>query len=86
VTGALPLASGRDIAPGQRLVRSLRRRPRLRAGLVQLSYVVGGLVAGILAAGIEAGPKVDAARSAGLLFAVAGGIITLVAVVFSLLF
>ena len=86
MTRAVPLASGRDIAPGQRLVRSLRRLPRLRAGLVQLSYLVGGLVAGLLAAGIEAGPQVDAARSAGLLFAFAGGIIALVAVVFSLLF
>ena len=77
---------GRDIAPGQRLVRSLRRRPRLRAGLVHLSYLVGGLVAGLLTGRIEAGPQVDAVRSAGLLFAVAGGIIALVAVVFSLLF
>ena len=35
---------------------------------------------------IQAGPQVNAARTSNLLFAVGGGIISLVAVVFSLLF
>jgi hypothetical protein len=81
-----PLLPGRENPPGQRLVRSLRRRPRLRAGLVQLAYVAGAVGAAVLAAGIETGPEVDAARTSNLLFAVGGGIISLVAVVFSLLF
>ena len=81
-----PLMSGREIPPGQRLVRSLRRRPRLRAGLVQLAYVAGAVGAAVLAAEIQAGPQVNAARTSNLLFAVGGGIISLVAVVFSLLF
>lgn len=81
-----PIASALDVAPGQRLVRSLRRRRRLRAGLVQLAYIAGGFLAAVLTSGIDTGPKVDAARSANLLIAVAGGIIPLVAVVFSLLF
>ena len=75
-----------DVAPGQRLVGSLRRRPRLRGGLIQLSYLAGGAAAGVVAAEIRAGPKVDAGEMVGLLFAVGGGIISLVAVVFSLLF
>lgn len=78
--------AGREIPPGQRLVRSLRRRPRLRAGLVQLAYVGGAVGAAIVTADIQAGPQVDAARTSNLLFAVGGGIISLVAVVFSLLF
>ena len=86
MTRAVPLASGRDIAPGQRLVRSCAASRDCAPASYQLSYLVGGLVAGLLAAGIETSPQVDAARSAGLLFAVAGGIIALVAVVFSLLF
>ena len=81
-----PHPPGREIPPGQRLVRSLRRRPRLRAGLVQLAYVAGAVGAAVLAAGIESGPQVNAARTSNLLFAVGGGIISLVAVVFSLLF
>ena len=67
-------------------MRSLRRRPRLRAGLVQLAYVAGAVGAAFLAAEIQAGPQVNAARTSNLLFAVGGGIISLVAVVFSLLF
>ena len=82
--GSAPSPS--DVAPGQRLVGSLRRRPRLRGGLIQLSYIAGGAAAGVVAAEIRAGPKVDAAAMVGLLFAVGGGIISLVAVVFSLLF
>lgn len=74
-----------DSAPGQRLVRGLQRRPRLRAGLVQLVYVVGAVVAAFLLAGIRIGPQVNAARTSSLLFAIGGGIISLVAVVFSLL-
>lgn len=81
-----PLLPGREIPPGQRLVRGLRRRPRLRAGLVQLAYVAGAVGAAVLAGRIESGPQVDAARTSNLLFAVGGGIISLVAVVFSLLF
>jgi uncharacterized membrane protein len=86
VSRSSPLLPVRDIPPGQRLVRGLRRRPRLRAGLVQLAYVAGAAAAAVLAAGIESGPQVDAARTSNLLFAVGGGIISLVAVVFSLLF
>lgn len=78
--------SGHEIPPGQRLVRSLRRRPRLRAGLVQLAYVAGAVGAAVLTAEIHTGPQVNAARTSNLLFAVGGGIISLVAVVFSLLF
>ena len=81
-----PVGADHDIAPGQRLVRTQRRQPRLRAGLVQLAYVAGAVDAAILAAEIRAGPQVNAARTSNMLFAVGGGIISLVAVVFSLLF
>lgn len=81
-----PLGAGHAIPPGQRLVRTLPRRPRLRAGLVQLAYVAGAVVC--------SGPgRRDPGRAAGQrrphvqhAFAVGGGIISLVAVVFSLLF
>ncbi|HET9650056.1 MAG TPA: DUF2254 family protein [Microlunatus sp.] len=78
--------AGRDVPPGQRLVLTLRRRPRLRAGLVQLGYVAAAAAAAVLTADIHTGPQVNAARTSNLLFAVGGGIISLVAVVFSLLF
>ena len=81
-----PRVAGRDVPPGQRLVRGLRRRPRLRAGLVQLAYVAAAVGAAFLTAAIRIGPQVNAARTSNLLFAVGGGIISLVAVVFSLLF
>ena len=67
-------------------MRTLRRLPRLRAGFVQLAYVAGAVAAAVLAAEIRAGPQVNAARTSNMLFAVGGGIISLVAVVFSLLF
>ena len=63
-----PLGTDHDIAAGQRLVRTLRRRPRLRAGLVQLAYVAGAVAAAILAAEIRAGPQVNAARTSNMLF------------------
>jgi uncharacterized membrane protein len=85
VTQLPPLRADRDIAPGQRLVRGLRRRPRLRAGLIQFLYIGGAVVTAFAAAAITTGPQVNAVRTTSLLFAVGGGIISLVAVVFSLL-
>jgi uncharacterized membrane protein len=79
------LMANRDVAPGQRLVRGLRRRPRLRAGLIQLVYTAVAVATALAASEITTGPQVNAARTSSLLFAVGGGIISLVAVVFSLL-
>lgn len=61
-----PLASGRGVAPGQRLVRSLRRRRRLRAGLVELGYVAGELLAAVLIPAIQASSMIiERRRTAG---------------------
>ena len=53
--------------------------------LIQLVYTAVAVATALAASEITTGPQVNAARTSSLLFAVGGGIISLVAVVFSLL-
>jgi uncharacterized membrane protein len=66
--------------------RFTRRRHRLRAGLVQLVFVVAGLVAGIFVPKITVSPLVSSGRIVDLLFTAGVTVISLVTVIYSLLF
>lgn len=68
------------------LVQALRRRRDLRAGLVQGLYVVAGLGLGLAAPAISRGPTAHRDTVSPLLFGLAGGLLSFIALVFSLLF
>lgn len=69
-----------------RLAHALRRRRRLRTGLAQLAYVGAGFALAVAMAAIQIGPQIDEGRFGPVLVAVAGGLISFIALVFSLLF
>jgi uncharacterized membrane protein len=58
----------------------------LRIGLVQLIYAAIGLGLALLVAEIDVGADVDSDRVASLFFSLTGGLVALIALVFSLLF
>ncbi|MFJ8862951.1 DUF2254 family protein [Streptomyces sp. NPDC102451] len=66
-------------------VRFHRRRDR-RAELSQLVCAVLGLVLGLLVPLVDAGPRIEAGRVVNLLFTVGFGVISLVSIIYSLLF
>lgn len=68
------------------VLRALRRRRRLRASLVQLFYVVAFLVLALVCARIRSGPTIPVSTAIPMLFALAGGLVGFVAIVYSLLF
>ena len=70
----------------QRVKGVLRRRRRLRIGLIQLIYLVPAVALGLAVPLIDYSPHVDASRVVGLYYSLATGLIALIAVVFSLLF
>jgi len=72
-------------APERSLVATLRRRRRLREGLITLMYVAGALVLLVALSFVSAGPRVEATVVAPVLGAVAGGMLAFTGVVFSLL-
>jgi uncharacterized membrane protein len=68
------------------LVSALRRRPQLRAGLIQLVYIAAGVTLGLLIPQITAGPTISSSQ-VDLVFADLGvAIVALVSVVYTLLF
>jgi uncharacterized membrane protein len=74
-------------APRNRsLVRALRRRRQLRAGLVQLLYVAVGVALGVLMPRVNWVPRVDADQVTAVFAGIGGGLIALVSVVYALLF
>src|ERR1700691_5875148 len=66
--------------------RFTRRRHRLRAGLTQLLFVAAGLVAGIFVPKITVVPLVSSGKIVDLLFSAGVTVISLVTVIYSLLF
>lgn len=68
------------------LHRTLRRRRDTKAGLTQAVYMVVGATVGFFLAGLNWGPMVSSGNTNPLLLGIAGGLITFVALVFSLLF
>src|SRR5262245_33996970 len=68
------------------LPRALRRRRRLRASLVQLAYIVALFGLSIALSHIRIGPMVPATTIVPMLFALAGALVSFIAIVYSLLF
>ena len=82
-----PSADRSASAPRNRsLVRALRRRRQLRAGLVQLAYVAVGAVAGVLSVQVSWTPRIDGDHLTAVFAGIGGGLIALVSVVYGLLF
>src|ERR1700734_1408366 len=79
MVGASPTPTGPDS-------RFTRRRHRLRAGLSQLLFIVAGLVAGIFVPKITVPPLVTSGKIVDLLFTAGVTVISLVTVIYSLLF
>jgi uncharacterized membrane protein len=74
-------------APAVRgLGRTLRRHRRLRIGLIQLAYVVGGIALGLALPRIPVGFTVPRAETTQMLFAVGAGLLSFLAIAFSLTF
>jgi uncharacterized membrane protein len=72
--------------PGKALGRTLRRHRRLRAGLIQLIYVVAGLVLGIVLPRIPVGFTVPSDVTTQMLFAIGAALLSFLAIAFSLMF
>jgi len=70
----------------RRLGRTLYRHRRLRIGLIQLAYVAGGIVLGLVLPRIPAGFTVPRAETTQMLFAVGAGLLSFLAIAFSLAF
>jgi uncharacterized membrane protein len=70
----------------RRLGRTLRRHRRLRIGLIQLAYVVGGIALGLALPRIPVGFTVPRAETTQMLFAVGAGLLTFLGIAFSLAF
>jgi uncharacterized membrane protein len=70
----------------RRLGRALRRHRRLRTGLIQLAYVVGGVALGLALPRIPVGFTVPRAETTQMLFAVGAGLLGFLAIAFSLAF
>jgi uncharacterized membrane protein len=68
------------------LVAALQRNRTVRAGLAQLLVGTTALVLGLVLPKIDRGPQISTGAAQPFLFAVAGGLITFIALVFSLLF
>ena len=68
------------------LVRALRRRRSLRAGLVQLLYVLVGVALGLLVPAVDVGPRIPSDETVTLMAGITAGLLALTSVVFALLF
>jgi uncharacterized membrane protein len=75
-----------EAPPVRRIGRTLRRHRRLRIGLTQLVYVVAGIALGLLLPRIPVGFTVPRAETTQLLFAVGAGLLSFLAIAFSLAF
>ena len=65
---------------------ALRRRRSLRVGLTQALTAVAGVALGLVVPSISSGPQIDVAGIQPLLVALGGGLVSFIALVFSLLF
>ena len=75
-----------DHSRSRPLVRALRRRPRLRAGLTQLLYVAAGVGLGLLVPTFDTRAQVPSGEVAALLGGSIAGMLALTGIVFALLF
>ena len=68
------------------LARVLRRKRRLRAGVVQLLGVAAAVALAFLVPNVDVGYNIPASRAVEMLVAAGAGTVTFIGVVFSLLF
>jgi uncharacterized membrane protein len=80
-----PAGHAFDEAP-RGLGRTLHRHRRLRIGLIQVAYVVAGIVLGLVLPRIPVGFTVPRAETTQMLFAVGAGLLSFLAIAFSLAF
>jgi uncharacterized membrane protein len=73
-------------APVRSLGRTLHRHRRLRIGLTQLAYVAAGIALGLVLPRIPVGFTVPRSETTQMLFAVGAGLLSFLAIVFSLMF
>jgi len=73
-------------APVRSLGRTLHRHRRLRIGLTQLTYVAAGIALGLVLPRIPVGFTVPRSETTQMLFAVGAGLLSFLAIVFSLMF
>jgi uncharacterized membrane protein len=69
-----------------RMGAALRRRRRLRTGLVQVVYIVGALGLGLLVPQISVGATIESRRVTEMLVAVGAAFVPFIGIVYSLLF
>jgi uncharacterized membrane protein len=72
--------------PAMRMGAALRRRRRLRTGLVNLVYIVGALGLGLLVPQISVGATIESRRVTEMLVAVGAAFVPFIGIVYSLLF
>ena len=69
-----------------RLGATLRRRRRLRTGLVQIAYIAGAVGLGLLVPQISVGTTVESRSVREMLFAVGAAFVPFIGIIYSLLF
>jgi uncharacterized membrane protein len=70
----------------RRVGRALQARRRLRAGIVQLVYVAGGVALGVIIPRISVGSPVPTSKASEMLVAVGAGFVPFIGIVYSMLF
>jgi uncharacterized membrane protein len=70
----------------RRIAAALRRRRRLRTGIVQLVYVGAAVALGVVVPGISVGASVPTSRATEMLVAVGAGFVPFIGIVYSMLF
>jgi uncharacterized membrane protein len=70
----------------RRVAAALSHRRRLRAGIVQVVYVVTAVVLGLVVPRISVGASVPASRATEMLVAVGAGFVPFIGIVYSMLF
>jgi uncharacterized membrane protein len=81
-----PPVGGHAGRPGVRLRGAVRRRRRLRTGLVQAGYVLGAVGLAILLPHIPVGVSVDSRRVTEMLIGVGAAFVPFIGIIYSLLF
>jgi uncharacterized membrane protein len=70
----------------RRIGSALLKRRRLRAGIVQLVYIAGGVALGVIVPRVSVGSPVPTSRATEMLVAVGGGFVPFIGIVYSMLF